>query len=210
MDYCILKSLYDDDILLDAEDYEYYKKWNWGINSSGYARRTHYDPLTKKQRTLLLHKDITCTDRSQTIDHINGNKLDNRKCNLRITSNSNNIQRKRYTKRAVFINLSFIGIEPDPKAKQDRYYVRITKNGLRFNFGYYFNPEEAAAVYDKAAMFFYDEYSRLNYKYNTRPSREQLKAELEIILYNRAVNYKSNSMTKKSALKQLEILRSLK
>lgn len=201
-----LKSLNNKDIILDDSDYEYYSSWNWGINSSGYARRTHYDRATKKQRTLLLHKDITGTDRTQEVDHINGNRLDNRKSNLRVATKNSNIQRKA-TKRSIFTTIPYLGIEPDPKAKELIYYVRITYKGVRFNFGGYSDPKHAAMIYDAAALFIYGEYSRLNFEANRNKDRGALKSLLLSILEKRMGAVSSNSIVRTAAAKQFKILK---
>ena len=63
--------------IVDDEDFEELNKWKWGLSTSGYAMRQIPGGRIWMQR--LLNK----TPEGLITDHINRNKLDNRKCNLR-------------------------------------------------------------------------------------------------------------------------------
>lgn len=65
-------------MLCDTEDWERLKNHYWNVNAAGYATAG-----TSAGGTMFFHKEVTNTT-SEIIDHINMNKLDNRKCNLRI------------------------------------------------------------------------------------------------------------------------------
>ena len=206
MSFRILKSLYGKDIILDEDDFEYYSKWNWGINSSGYARRTHYDPATKKQRTLLLHKDITKTDKNNKIDHINRNKLDNRKQNLRVVSQSVNCHNQVFKKRTINTNIPYAGVDIDHAIKIKKYFTVINVQGVKFNFGGQETAEEAAKIYDCAALYFFGQKTRLNYLVDLNTDRDTLYKTLHSLLLYRYNNPLSNLRVRNSAKKQLEIL----
>lgn len=79
--------------LIDPEDYEWAIKWKWDTVGSRnclnrYASRATW--ANGKRARLYLHKEIMkrsgvkpkYKDRTM-VDHINGNTLDNRRCNLR-------------------------------------------------------------------------------------------------------------------------------
>lgn len=70
--------------LIDDCDYENCKNLKWYKDSEGYAR------TTIDGRKIRLHKYITNTDKNTLIDHINGEKLDCRRKNMRIASYSDN------------------------------------------------------------------------------------------------------------------------
>lgn len=80
----------DKQCILDEEDFYYYSQWKWQINNSGYVRRT-LKQAGKPDKTVYLHRLIMMPPIGKEIDHINGNKLDNRKSNLRICNRSNNM-----------------------------------------------------------------------------------------------------------------------
>lgn len=77
-------------ILVDDEDYEYLNQWCW-MKSHGYAFRMKYMKNTGgKYKNILMHRIINNTPDGFFTDHINRNKLDNRKCNLRTATSSQN------------------------------------------------------------------------------------------------------------------------
>jgi hypothetical protein len=80
----IIKTLKGIEILVDDEDFEYLNQWKWYATESGYAyRKTRKDG---KYETIYMHKQISNVTQGQMVDHINRNKLDNRKCNLRLAT----------------------------------------------------------------------------------------------------------------------------
>ena len=80
--------------LVDEEDYEWLNQWKWHYNN-GYATRNQWDPITKKQIKILMHRLIMKSSEDMQVDHANHNTLDNRKSNLRIVSYSNNLKNRK-------------------------------------------------------------------------------------------------------------------
>lgn len=83
--------------IIDEEDYNIISKYgwfyhpnNWPDTKEGYACATKRENITNKPKTLRMHKLILNCPKGMEIDHINRNKLDNRKCNLRICTKSEN------------------------------------------------------------------------------------------------------------------------
>lgn len=70
---------------IDTEDYPRVKKHRWYLNKMGYAFTGGGRPFSLSSFLLGVK-----TDRYNVIDHINQDKLDNRKCNLRVVSRSVN------------------------------------------------------------------------------------------------------------------------
>lgn len=68
--------------IVDCEDYEMVEKFSpWYENDGGYAvKKTRVDG---KSISLRMHRLIMPVPKGLVIDHINGNRLDNRKNNLR-------------------------------------------------------------------------------------------------------------------------------
>lgn len=70
-------------MFVDKEDYCKVESYFWTL-SGGYVLC----------QGVLLHRLIMDAPKDLDVDHINGNKLDNRKCNLRICSCTENIRHK--------------------------------------------------------------------------------------------------------------------
>lgn len=80
-------------ILVSPKDKYLLEKYKWHITTNGYART--YDRRIKKH--ILMHimiMGIKTDRRNKQIDHINMNKLDNRRENLRIVTPSQNHMNK--------------------------------------------------------------------------------------------------------------------
>lgn len=78
--FIILRNKYGEEVgraIIDLDDLALCKQYNWYLDSLGYARTTI---CGKKVR---LHKLLTASDKTILINHINRQKLDCRKCNLR-------------------------------------------------------------------------------------------------------------------------------
>ena len=83
------------------------------------------------------------------IDHINGDRRDNRIANLREASRSTNIQNLRSAKSHNRAGL--LGVVLDLSKKTDKKYTaRIVYGGRQHSLGYYNTPEEAHAAYLEA------------------------------------------------------------
>ena len=76
--------------LVDDCDFDFLNKWRWKETNNGYAGRTSYNKYNKSFGMLLMHRLINNTPHGLETDHINGIKLDNRKCNLRNVTRSEN------------------------------------------------------------------------------------------------------------------------
>ena len=79
--------------LVDDEDFEYLNRWKWHINDNGYAVRTKYTKLGFKKyemKRIYMHREVNNTLDGFQTDHINQNRLDNRRINLRMANNQQN------------------------------------------------------------------------------------------------------------------------
>lgn len=72
--------------LVDPVDLPLVQKYKWNHSKIGYAARYINVP---QKGAVLLHREILGFPRAE-VDHINGNKLDNRRKNLRICSRRSN------------------------------------------------------------------------------------------------------------------------
>jgi len=148
--------------LVDDEDFEWLNQWKWYYSKvgkdgiGGYAMRKFR--VNGKQKTIRMHRLINNTPDGMDTDHDNGNKLDNRRKNLRdATTSQNQINRKKgrgnYSSR-------FKGVFWHKVTK--KWHAQITLNGKRIHLGLFVSELAAAAAYDEAAIKFHGEFASLN------------------------------------------------
>lgn len=130
--------------IIDDEDFDLVNQFKWHIAGRGYA---YYN--NRKQRGSM-HRLVMHAKKGDCIDHINENKLDNRKCNLRFCTHSTNLQRR--------TNLSkpLRGIEERSNGK---FRVRIYKNRKAIHLGMFDKKEDAIEAYNRAVGDLYDNYA---------------------------------------------------
>lgn len=79
--------------IVDDEDFDWLNQWKWRLDSNGYADRMEHIRLGKncyKSKRISMHRLINNTPDGFDTDHVNRNKLDNRRENLRSLSRSLN------------------------------------------------------------------------------------------------------------------------
>ena len=72
--------------IVDTADYRWLSRWKWCFDGR-YAARTDGNG-----RVVRMHRLIMNPPKNKVVDHINRNRLDNRRCNLRICSKSANMR----------------------------------------------------------------------------------------------------------------------
>ena len=135
--------------IVDDDDYEELSKhkWHW---CSGYAAR----PLDGKRR--FMHRIVNNTPNNLDTDHINRDRLDNRKCNLRSCTSSQNLMNKGKCKGKSSIYKGVIF------SNKHKWRARIVFNNKSIHLGEFITQKEAALAYNKAAKRYYGEFANLN------------------------------------------------
>lgn len=133
-------------------------KWHASYNHSSklyYARRLPRSGIVMHRVVLerMLDRPLT---QNEFCDHINGDTLDNRRCNLRVATKSQNGMNRK-------INCNnksgFKGVRYHNRDKC--YYAQITANGVKKHLGTFDTPEQAYDAYCKAALELHGEFARL-------------------------------------------------
>ena len=150
--------------IVDDEDYEDLRKWKWHLDNrysrveTFYAKRTIYP--NGKPRALLMHRYLIKPSNGMFVDHINGNGLDNRRCNLRVVNRSQNgMNLHRIVKNKVG-GCKFKGVSFHTRDRQ--WIAKIGCGGKQHWLGAFENQEDAAICYNVAAQLFFGEFARLN------------------------------------------------
>ena len=159
MDYKTIELTKGKETIVDDDDWIRLLKYNWHYHSAGYAvGGGNYYGKNKIPQTYM-HRLITGAKKGEEVDHINGNKLDNRKGNLRIVTKSENAMNKSISTKnntSGFKGVSFY-------KRLSKWQAYVHKNGKCICLGYFETREQAAKAYDIAAKEYYGEYARLNY-----------------------------------------------
>ena len=138
-DCAIVFTSKDKKIFIDIEDVEKIDKYTWNINSTGYARTEIGG--RKNKISIMMHRLIMNAKDGEVVDHINHNTVDNRKKNLRICSQKDNV---RYA-RVRTDNIS--GVTGVGYTKREgKWRARIHVNGSDIGLGYYNNFEDAVTA----------------------------------------------------------------
>ena len=139
--------------IVDDEDWLFLVGFTWSISNSGYAQ-TRIDG--KKQYMHQIVAERVGIDCSNEIDHVNRNKLDNRRCNLRAaTSSQNSCNSKRHCD-----NTSGIKGVCWHKSGQ-KWAARIMVEGKHIHLGLFNTKEAAAFAYQEAAKKYHGEFARI-------------------------------------------------
>lgn len=82
--------------LIDDEDFEVISLHKWTLHSKGYAIRSVC--RNGRNEKIYMHRIIAQTPKGMMTDHSNGNRLDNRRSNLRHSTSAQNIANSRKCK----------------------------------------------------------------------------------------------------------------
>lgn len=149
--------------LVDDEDYERVNQFTWHVRNNpltNYCRRvdTH-----EAGGLVYMHRFILgLTDPKVHVDHINSNGLDNRQCNIRAVTRSQNhmnMRKKRYNGGRP-TSSKFKGVHWCNTAK--RWVSRIVLNGKVIRTKHFRDEISAAKAYNDAAQKYFGEFARLN------------------------------------------------
>ena len=146
---CGLFALVDDDFTTDI---------NWGFDGRYVYFRRHIRMEGKKQKykKIYLHRLIMNTPTGMDTDHINGDKLDNRRENLRITTRSQNSMNQKKTRGAS----KYKGV--NWHNQRGYWKAEIKLNGKKKHLGVFLSELEAAEAYNLAAIEKFGKFAKIN------------------------------------------------
>lgn len=151
----ILRDMYGNETArakLDTEDIETAKKYKWSLHSNGYVRCLHAG------KTKYLHRIVMGAIDKEEIDHINLDKLDNRKDNLRKCEHHQNCFNRKSEYRGI--------VKVKNRRLTKPYCARIAVKGETIHLGYFKTYEEALDIRMKAEEKYHKEF-----RFSQRPPR---------------------------------------
>jgi len=151
-------------ILIDTEDLQKLIDFGypWGVAykpdiDSYYAKTTQYISCINRKvsnKNIELHRFIMNANKGEYIDHINHNTLDNRKENLRITRNNQNIKNrkgKNKNNKSGYRNVSWNNFK-------NQWVVQLQVNGENTQLGYFDNVDDAGKFAEEMREKYYGEF----------------------------------------------------
>lgn len=149
------------DILVDKGDLHFLKEYKWYISTYGYVVAHETGKTHKTRKKLYLHRLILNPPKDKQVDHINLNKMDNRKTNLRLATESQNKVNRGIQKNnhLGYKDISIHNVKY--KNKIHRYYaIRIQADGKRYRW-YRKSLTEAIVLRNLKIKELHGEFARL-------------------------------------------------
>lgn len=146
-------------VYIDKEDEYLFEKHRWIVwssprHNSSYLVTSRFD----KEKALRIHRVIMNAKPGEIVDHINGNALDNRRCNLRITTQRGN--NKNAAKRKDAMTSKYKGVRQPRGSK--KWTVQLQADYKTILGGTFKTEVEAALKYNELALLHFGEYAKLN------------------------------------------------
>lgn len=140
------------DFLFDEIDLPLIRAHTWHLGKRGYPA-THIGG-----RTVVLHRLLCPEAQEYEIDHINCDKLDNRRRNLRLCTHQQNAfnQKRRRTNTSGYIGVSYA-------RGRGCFEAYIHHHGRKHHLGLFPDALLAARTRDCVARLLFGEYARLNF-----------------------------------------------
>jgi HNH endonuclease len=147
--------------LVDSKDVFEVSKFKWLLTHLGRAKKGTTGP-GRKSIQIFLHRFILDAPKDMVVDHINGDPLDNRRCNLRVCTRHQNAMNQKKRKTQV----GFKGVRKRVYGKLKNkitWEARIKVDYKEICIGYFKIAEDAAKAYDIAARHYFGEYANTNF-----------------------------------------------
>lgn len=143
-------------IICDDEMFEYLIEYKWAMRKDGYVS-AYITGTGRNGSKALVHRVIANCPIGMVVDHIDGNKLNNQKSNLRICTQGQNLMNKRKTRGvSKYKGVYWNGIA-------NKWVSIIRLNGKGYNLGYFSDEESAGKAYDIKAKKLFGEFANFNF-----------------------------------------------
>lgn len=124
-------------VLVDLEDDYLRLAYNWRLGTGGYVQANF--KLNRRRHVVMLHRAITNCPSDKMVDHLNRDKLDNRRTNLRIVTALQNQHNRKASRNSESGHLNAC-------RRGNKWYAQIAIDGRRIYGGSFATPQEASAA----------------------------------------------------------------
>jgi len=142
--------------IVDDADYEFLNQYRWFLSKNGYAFRFN-GSFRKGGKPVLMHNQILVDCGLDTIDHIDRDKLNNTRDNLRPATYQQN---NRNTGKKKSSSSKYKGVHWNKR--RNRWMARLCINYKSITLGQFLTEAEAALAYNRAAIAHFGEFAYLN------------------------------------------------
>jgi hypothetical protein len=142
--------------IVDDEDFEKLNQWKWWYMN----KRGKEYAISSQKTKYYMHRIITKAKKGEYVDHINGNGLDNRKKNLRICKNHQNLWNVG-TRKTNTSGLKGIHLDKRIELKK-RWCVVFNHNYKQIWVGRFATKKEAVVAYNKKIKEMRGDFAVLN------------------------------------------------
>jgi len=140
--------------MVDDEDYFILKDIGWCAKKGKHGFYAH---AWRNKGVITMHKFLINPPNGFQVDHKDGNGLNNQRINLRVATGQMNQANQRLSKANT---LGFKGVAKGHYI--DKYISHIRVNKKLIHLGVFQTKEEAAKIYDEAAVRYFGEFARTN------------------------------------------------
>ena len=149
--------------IVDDEKFDWLNQWKWyahKVKDTYYARRDAWNGKTKKRHNIFMHHFIMNPPAGKETHHINNNGLDNRVCNMKVCSRSQNLaagdMNRCSNKSSIYRGVGWDKV-------RNKWWAKITYQGKTINIGRYKRENQAAMAYNIKALKLFGDFACLNW-----------------------------------------------
>lgn len=154
--------------IVDTEDFDWLMERKWHVQTNKW--NSYAMACIKGSKVKIpMHRLVLQATGEYVVDHINGNGLDNRRCNLRLATASTNAQNSRKQKGS---KSKYKGIAWDTRGNCWIGQIRVNQKTILL--GNFRNEIEGAYNYDIAGTKYYGEFARTNVSLGLLPENLEI------------------------------------
>jgi hypothetical protein len=144
--------------VIDATDVWLVEHRNWSVTVHGYARTAIESDKRPSGTAIFMHRFLIGAPKGTYVDHIDGDKLNNTRANLRLCTMAENQANRsaQSNNKTGYKGVSFC-------KKTGRYRAQLVNESRIYRIGRFDTAEEAARAYDAVAKQTAGEFARLNF-----------------------------------------------